>query len=168
MEGLALHLSRQSRVGYTGVIRKGKGYALRRSSRYSISGTVTYATVAEAALAYAKAVAATNEAAAQREAAAAAAASAAAAAEARLVADSDLWLSPTGIEHVRSLHPAMLRLLNPRSSSLTPLTSPPLIRLIPLIPLTPSSFTCTSSTSLLTSLPAAQSIISDECRPIHH
>lgn len=49
-----------------------------------------------------RAVAATHAAAEEREAAATAAAAAAAAAEAKLVADSDVWLSPSGDDHVRS------------------------------------------------------------------
>lgn len=54
LDGIPLHVSQQSPTGYTGVIRRGKAFALRRSRRYSINGATTYTSATDAALAYAR------------------------------------------------------------------------------------------------------------------
>ena len=59
-QGVALHLSKHSACGYTGVIRRGAGFALRRCARYGIDDAANYATAIDAAVQYATAVAASK------------------------------------------------------------------------------------------------------------
>ena len=78
-QGWKLQLSKRSPTGYTGVVRKGAEFALRRSQKYNITELRTYPTAVEAAVEYAKLTAALAQ-------------------ERGKLAD--VWLSPAGGEHV--------------------------------------------------------------------
>ena len=77
-QGVALYHRKSSQTGYTGVIRRGSVFALRRSSRYSIDGTSTFETAVDAAVAYARRVAAVKADASEED---------------------DVWFAPSGKEY---------------------------------------------------------------------
>ena len=77
-EGVPLHLSKQSPTGYTNVIQRDGAFVIRKTSRYRIKESATFATPVEAALQYARLVAAFQHEQSQT---------------------SDVWISPAGDEH---------------------------------------------------------------------